>query len=191
MAKQKKEVDTALVARANNTMQIAQELRSVVERIIEAGGECDENTFAELQNWQAQLEVKAENIGHVKTRLDGEIEYYKAVEDAARARRKAVEAAQERLKRYLRDCMITADRRSIKGELFTFSVQDGRERVEISDPGKLPNQYVKIVEEIKPLSDEIKAALKAGEQVDGAELLRGEAFVTIRSAGKNNKENDE
>lgn len=191
MAKQKKEVDTALVARANNAMTIAQELRSVVEQIIEAGGECSEDTLAVLQGWQAALETKAENIGHVVKRIDGEVEYYKAVEDAARARRKAVEAAQERLKRYLRDAMLTADRRSIKGELFTFSVQDGRERVEIIDPGKLPSNFVKIVEEIKPLSDEIKAALKAGGQVDGAELLRGEAFVTIRAAGKNNKENEE
>jgi hypothetical protein len=187
MAKAKKEVDTALVARANNAMTIAHELRAVVEQIIEAGGECDESTFAELAGWQAALEIKAENIGHVKTRLDGEIEYYKAVEKAARARREAVEAAQERLKRYLRDAMIAADQRSIKGELFTFSVQDDRERVEITDPGKLPSQYVKIVEEIKPLSNDLKTALKAGEQIEGAELLRGESFLTIRSAG-NKKE---
>jgi hypothetical protein len=184
MAKAKKEVDTALVARANNAMTIAHELRAVVERIIEAGGECDENTFADLQGWQAALEIKAENIGHVKTRLDGEVEYYKAVEDAARARRKAVESAQERLKRYLRDAMLTADRRSIKGELFTFSVQDGRERVEIIDPGKLPSDMVRIVEEIKPITDNIKAALKAGADVPGAELLIGESFLTIRAAGK-------
>jgi hypothetical protein len=191
MAKQKKEVDTALVARANNAMTIAHELRAVVERIIEAGGECDESTFAELQSWQAALEIKAENIGHVKTRLDGEVEYYKAVEDAARARRKAVESAQERLKKYLRDAMITADRRSIKGELFTFSVQDGRERVEIIDPGSLPANMVRIVEEIKPIADNIKAALKAGADVPGAQIVIGEAFLTIRSAGKNNKENEE
>jgi hypothetical protein len=184
MAKAKKEVDTALVARANNAMTIAHELRAVVERIIEAGGECDENAFADLQSWQAALEIKAENIGHVKTRLDGEVEYYKAVEDAARARRKAVESAQERLKRYLRDAMLTADRRSIKGELFTFSVQDGRERVEIIDPGKLPSDMVRIVEEIKPITDNIKAALKAGADVPGAELLIGESFLTIRAAGK-------
>jgi hypothetical protein len=190
MAK-KKEIDTALVARANNAMTIAHELRAVVERIIEAGGECDESTFAELQSWQAALEIKAENIGHVKTRLDGEVEYYKAVEDAARARRKAVESAQERLKKYLRDAMITADRRSIKGELFTFSVQDGRERVEIIDPGSLPANMVRIVEEIKPIADNIKAALKAGADVPGAQIVIGEAFLTIRSAGKNNKENEE
>lgn len=190
MTKQKKEVDTALVARANNAMQIAQELRSVVERIIEAGGECDENTFADLQGWQAALEIKAENIGHVKTRLDGEVEYYKAVERAARARREAVESAQERLKRYLRDAMITADQRSIKGELFTFSVQDGRERLEISDPGKLPSDMVRIVEEIKPITDNIKAALKAGADVPGAELLIGESFLTIRAAGKKEADSD-
>lgn len=184
MAKQKKEVDTALVARANNAMTIAQELRSVVEQIIEAGGECNESTFAELQSWQAALEIKAENIGHVVKRIDGEVEYYKAVEDAARARRKAVEAAQERLKRYLRDCMIAADQRSIKGELFTFSVQDGRERVEIIAPGSLPANMVRIVEEIKPITDNIKAALKAGADVPGAELLIGESFLTIRAAGK-------
>jgi hypothetical protein len=43
---------------------------------------------------------------------------------------------------------------------------------------------VRIVEEIKPITDNIKAALKAGADVPGAELLIGESFLTIRAAGK-------
>ena len=90
----KKEVNKELEIRAANTLQIASELQNIVTGIIENNGECDDSTMKALAEWQAALEVKAENIGHVKARMDADVEYYKIIEESARARRKAIESAQ-------------------------------------------------------------------------------------------------
>ena len=186
----KKESNKELEIRAANTMQIASELQGIVSEIIENGGECNDTTMAALKAWQAALEVKAENIGHVKTRMDTDIEYYKLIEESARARRKTIESAQARLKKYLQDCMSVADVDKIKGELFTFSISKGRESVVITDESKLPFELVEIVELVKPKKDEIKTALAKGD-VPGAMIERGQNYITIRAAGKKAKENDE
>lgn len=178
----KKAENTELVARAQTTMDIAHEIKAAVDSIIEAHGEVSEETFAALQQWQAALSVKAENIGHVQKRMDGEIDYYRAVEEAARGRRKVLEAAQDGLKKYLRDAMLTADTKSVKGDLFTFTVSDGRERVEIDDYSQLPYEMTEIQEVVKPRTDAIKTALKDGRAVPGARLEYGEPFLTIRTA---------
>lgn len=182
MAKKEKEVNTELIAKANSAMNIAQEIRAVVDSIIEAGGECNDDTLAALQTWNAALEVKAENIAFVKIKLEKEAEYFQAVEDAAKARRKARESALERIKNYLRDCMIAADVKSIKkGDgLFSFSLVEGRIKTVVADETLLPYEFTDIVEVIKPKSAAIKAALEAGEEVPGAHLERGEDYVMIR-----------
>ena len=185
----KKEVNTELVAKAESCFQIANEIQNAITAIVEAGGECDDNTLETLQEWQAKLEVKAENIGHVAMRLSLDCEYYKAVEEAARAKRKAIELAEYRLKKYLRDCMISADQKSLKGTLFTFTVSDGRASANISDENKLPSDLVEIVEVVKPKKKEILERLEAlpkGEQeIPGAQLVYGEKYLAIRKAGKN------
>jgi hypothetical protein len=178
----KKEENKELVAQANSAMTIAQEIRAVVDSIIEAGGECSDDTFAALQVWNAALEVKAENIGFVKIQLEKEAEYFQAVEDAAKARRKARESAVERLKNYLRDCMIAADVKSIKkGDgLFSFSLTDGRSRCVVDNADELPFEFTQIETLVKPKSDEIKKALEEGKEIPGAHLEYGSPYVTIR-----------
>ena len=178
----KKEVNTEIAVKATSAMTIATEILGIVGSIIENGGECDDNTLVMLQNWQAALEVKAGNIGLVKARLEADIEYYKVIEESARARRKTTENTIERLKNYLRDCMKTADMKSIKGDLFSFSLVDGRMKTVVENESALPFDYVNIVEVVKPQTDKIKEALEAGKEVPGAHLERGEDYVMIRAA---------
>lgn len=178
----KKEVNTEIAVKATSAMTIATEILGIVGQIIENGGECDDNTLAMLQNWQAALEVKAGNIGLVKARLESDIEYYKVIEESARARRKTTENTIERLKNYLRDCMKTADMKSIKGDLFSFSLVDGRVKTVVENKSALPFDYVNIVEVVTPQTDKIKEALEAGKEVPGAHLERGEDYVMIRAA---------
>ena len=95
--------EAALVARAESAILIAVELQDIVRGIVENGGECDDAMMAELNAWTAKFEVKAENIGHVDTRLSFDVEYYKAIEAAAKGKRVAIENTQKRLKKYLKD----------------------------------------------------------------------------------------
>lgn len=191
----KKETNKELVAKANNAFTIASELTSVINSIVEADGECSDETFAELQKWQGALEIKAENIGFAKIQLEKEAEYFRAVEEAAVARRKAREKAVVRLKKYLKTIMEAAGKTSIKkGDgLFSFSLTKGRAKVLITDEKKLPFHLVDIVEVFKPKTSEIKkelenletenAGVKEGEElktIPGARLEFGESYVTIR-----------
>ena len=181
MAKKKSDNPEA-AERAMSAIEIATELRAITDAIIEAGGECNDETFAQLQSWQAELEVKAENIGLVKERIEAEAAYFKKIEEQARARRKARENAVERLRKYLAAAMIQADVKSIKRNdgLFSISLVDGRESVEIDDQNKIPMDLCEIIEVIKPLKDKIQERIAAGEVVPGAHIERGEPYVMIR-----------
>jgi len=182
MAAKKKVENPETTERAMSAIEIAGELRAITDSIIEAGGECNDETFAQLQNWQAALEVKAENIGLVKERIEAEIEYFKRIEEAARARRKARENTIDRLRKYLAVAMQAANTKSIKRNdgLFSISLVDGRESVQIDDINKLPMDLCEIVEVVKPRADAIKERLTSGQQVPGAHIERGEPYVTIR-----------
>lgn len=193
MAKtQKEKPNTGMVTSA---IGIAAELQDIVARIESAGGECDDDTLAALVNWQAALEVKAENIGHVKLRLEADAAYWQQYEDAARAMRKSKEAAVKRLTEYLARCMSVAGVKSIKRTdgLFNISLVAGRSSCQISDEKKLPYDLVSVVEVIKPKTAEIKERLEKGEQVPGASLEYGADYVMIRAAGnkKTGENNDE
>ena len=160
MAKAKKEpVNTELVTTA---IGIATELRQIVEQLEANGGECDDATFAALQGWQAALEVKAENIAHVKLKLEADAAYWQQYEDAAKAMRKSKEAAVKRLTDYLARCMSTAGVKSIKRDdgLFSISLRQGQASCVIRDEKKLPFELVDVVELISLAPLRSKSALK-------------------------------
>ena len=177
MAKKKKSAEIIVT-----TFEIAKELSEITEKIISQSGELLEGDLEKLQSWNAQIEIKAENIGHVKTRLESEMEYYKAIEEKARSLWKSRELSIERLKKYLAQCMGMAGIKSIKkeGGLFSISLCDGRTQCQIDDVNKLPLEYVKMVEVCDPLKAEIKKALEEGKTVDGAHLETGEPYLMIR-----------
>lgn len=181
MAK-KKEINPELEQKAMTAFAIATELEQIVSAIIEAGGECNDDQLAMMQRWQAQLEIKAQNIAMVKARLESEQAYFKAIEEAARNQRKAREAAVERLTKYLAKCMQIADVKSLKSNegLFSVSLVAGRPKAVIDNPGLLPADLVEVIETLKPKGDEILSRLKDGKEVSGASLEYGEPFVTIR-----------
>jgi len=192
MAKtQKQKPDTAMVTSA---IGIAAELQQIVAGLEANGGECDDDTLAALQNWQAALEVKAESIAHVKLRLEADAEYWQKYEDAARAMRKSKEAAVKRLTEYLARCMSVAGVKSIKKDdgLFSISLVAGRASCQITDEKKLPFELVDVVELIKPKKKEIQEALEAGREIPGAALEYGNDYVMIRakSSKKPEGEND-
>jgi hypothetical protein len=180
MAKRKENPEAEV--KALSAIEIATELRTITDSIIEAGGECSDDVFQQLENWQVLLEVKAENIGLVKERIEAEIEYFKRIEEAARARRKARENTIDRLRKYLAGAMQMAGVKSIKRNdgLFSISLVDGREAVEIDDQNKIPMDLCEIVEVVKPLKDKIQERIAAGETVPGAHIERGEPYVMIR-----------
>jgi hypothetical protein len=175
-------------------IEIAAELRAIVDGIIERGGECDDATYAALQAWQAAIEEKAESLALVKERLEADQAYYRRIEEAAKARRRAAERAWERLRGYLAVVMREAGVKSIRKTdgLFSIALMPGRPSVVVEDSERLPMDLVDVVEVLKPRTDAIMARLQAGEDVPGARLDPGEEYVAVRlaGAGKSNQEED-
>ena len=178
----KKKEQTAGIIVSPTLFEIANELRTVIDRIIENGGEVDEQTMTTLADWREKLEEKAEKVAVAKVILDAECAKYKAFEEAARTRRKSREAAIAGIKDYLCRSMIAADVQKIKKNdgLFTISLSEGRTTVSIDDKNALPFDLTEIVEDVRPKMDEIKRRLEAGEVVPGASLRTGDPYVTIR-----------
>lgn len=178
----KKTESKELQNRALTAIQIATELKDIVQSIIDNEGECDDDTLTALKGLNLALEDKAENIGLVKTRIDSEIEYFKAVKDAADVQIKSRESALGKLREYLAMCMRVAGVKSLKKPdgLFSISLCTGRVSTFIDDVDKLPYDLVEVIEKIKPKTSLIKQKLESGEEVAGAHLERTSDYVTIR-----------
>lgn len=191
MAKQKKEpVD---VSKALTLYQITSELQQITNAIMDAGGECDEQTFKALQEWQEEFTIKAEKICHViELKINAPRNYYEKVKAAASAEIEKLDKAEKNLKKYLAQGMADTNTKSIKRDdgLFSVSLCDGRAGVQIADEGKLPHEFVSVFQLVKPKTKEIKEALGRGENIPGATLVYGDKYLMIRNAGKK-VDNDE
>lgn len=178
----KKKEQTAGIIVSPTLFEIANELKTVIDTIVENGGEVTEESMASLQEWREKLEEKAEKVAIAKVILDSECAKFKAIEEAARSRRKSREAAVAGIKDYLCRSMIATQTTRIKKNdgLFTISLSEGRTTVSIDDKNALPYELTEIVEDVRPKMDEIKRRLEAGEIVPGASLRTGDPYVTIR-----------
>lgn len=180
MAAKKKEATDIIVS--PTLFEIAAELKAVIDTIVENGGEVTEESMSSLQEWREKLEEKAEKVAVAKVILDSECAKFKAIEEAARSRRKSRESAIAGIKDYLCRAMVSTQTTRIKKNdgLFTISLSEGRSSVSIDDINLLPFELTEIVESVRPKLDEIKRRLEAGETVPGASLRTGEPYITIR-----------
>ena len=94
----------------------------------------------------------------------------KAEESRLNARRKSLEAAQDRVRDALKNALNTVGQRSIKTQLFTVSLTKAPVKVDVSDVNALPDTLVTVTR--VPDKAAIKAALEVGP-VDGATLVVG------------------
>lgn len=183
MAKAKTGDDNALTIRANTALAIASEVKAIYDTVIVNDGEITEEQYEALKQWQAALEVKAENIAHVSAKFDADEEYYRKLEEIVKAKRKSCENARERLRKYLALCMKEANIKNIKkkeGGIYSISLVEGRLKAVIDDMGVLPLNYCTTRVEYDPDNARIKSALEDGREIPGAHLERGEHYITIR-----------
>lgn len=181
MAKKNAEENTLMV-KAETALDIATEIKTIIDAVIVAEGEITEQQYEALKTWQASLEDKAQNIAHVLTKLDHEEEYFRKLEEIAKTRRKAREAAKDRLRKYLAMCMKEAGYKAIKHNagLFSISLVEGRLKAVVDDIGVLPQDYVTVREVYDADNQKIKDALESGIEIPGAHLERGDHYIMIR-----------
>jgi dsDNA-specific endonuclease/ATPase MutS2 len=154
------------------------EIAGMYRSIIDMEPESDEEYSAmmsALDEVHAELTEKADHIVRYIRNLNAEAEALKAEEAALYKKRRAVENKAERLKAYLAAQMTLCGLKELKAGLFKLRFQPTIPAISITDESAIPEKFQKLKIEIDKIA--IRDALKAGEEVPGIEVQRGEALV--------------
>jgi len=145
-----------------NLYEINKELLACID--LETGEILDTDKFDELQ---LERNDKLENVALWYKNLQSEAQAYRAEKDAFAEKQKRAENKAESLKKYL-------DSALHGGKFDTVKVSISYRKstsVDILDVEKLPEAYRKTVTTVTADKTEIAKVLKAGEVIEGAELV--------------------
>lgn len=130
-----------------------------------------------IQKVESSIEEKAQNIAVFIKSLDADADTIKAEEKRLADRRRAIENRRDGIKQYLQQQMELAGLDKVKGSTHTISLQNNPPSVQITDVDKIPGKFLTLIpEQYVPNKKELAEALKAGEDVEGAELTRGKSL---------------
>lgn len=130
--------------------------------------EIDEQTFNDTLE-ALETDIKVENYCKVIKQLQADAEMFKGEIDRLTARKKTAENAVDRMKNALLTFLQLSGQEKVKAGSFSVSTAT-TQAVQITDESAIPCIY--LVEQ-PPKVDKIgiKNALKAGEEINGAELV--------------------
>ena len=157
-----------------NLYEIAGQYRAVLEMEPENDDELAAQMNA-LDELGGELTVKADNIVRYMRNLSSEADALKAEEDKLYQKRKAIENKHDRLKNYLAVQLYLAGIRELKAGIFKLRFQPTTPAISIIDESAIPEKFWIVKREVSKAS--IKDAIKAGEEVPGIEIQRGETLV--------------
>lgn len=145
---------------------ISQEYLDIIQILEEE--ECTPELETALQISRAELASKGTSYVHVIKKLENEIEGLKVYEEQIALIKKRKNKVIEKLKTILLETVNQFG--DIEGELFKITTRKS-ESVEITDSEKIPASFLDVKVTQTPKKAEIKAAIKKGVEVPGAELV--------------------
>lgn len=140
----------------------------------------DEAVRDTLEAVQMEFNDKAIAIVKVAESLDADTSAIDAEIERLKARKQVIVNRKQQLRDYLLYNMEAAGIKKIDCPLFTVTLRQGVESVEIIDQSQIPNEYVTVEVMEKPDKAAIKAAIKSGKEVTGAILKRGANSIQIK-----------
>ncbi|WP_342550934.1 siphovirus Gp157 family protein [Lysinibacillus sp. FSL M8-0216] len=144
-----------------------------LQQMIEDGQEGLEDTLDSITD---AVEEKLEAYAMVIKNIESDVEGIKSEEKRLAERRKVMENGVVRMKQAIAETLQNSGQDKVKTEKFTFSWRKSS-KVEVSNIDSLPQQYVKVERTISRA--ELAKALKAGEQIEGAQLIENQ-LLSIR-----------
>jgi hypothetical protein len=148
-----------------NLYQINNEINELILNCDESG-EIDATKFDQLT---IEKEKKQENIIFVLLNQDAELDAYDAEIKRLKTQKERLEKKNEWLKKYLQNSM---DSEEIKFGIHGAKIGLNPESVEIENQDILPANFIVIKTTSQPDKNAIKEALKSGQDVAGAKLIR-------------------
>lgn len=116
---------------------------------------------------------KLEGYAMVLKNIESDIAGIKSEEKRLADRRKAMESNLARIKKNMADALLTVEGNRVKTEKFTFSFRKSTS-VQIENDAAIPPQFIKVEKTIS--RSELAKALKAGEQIEGAQLVENQSL---------------
>ena len=157
---------------------------SVISDIAAYLRERQEAWFDTLTGIEEEFDVKAENIAAYIKSLKAEADALKAEEITLNRRRKVKENQIYRLKDYLLHSMRTINRTKIDTPKAKLSIRNNAESGQFDDENEFSTRCElagadDFLRYKKPEIDktEVKAALKRGERIEGARLIRTQSLI--------------
>jgi len=141
-----------------------------LQQMIEDGQEGLEDTLDSITD---AVEEKLEAYAMVIKNIESDVEGIKSEEKRLAERRKIMENGVVRMKQAIAETLQNSGQDKVKTEKFTFSWRKSS-KVEVSNIDSLPQQYVKVERTIS--RSELAKALKAGEQIEGAQLVENQSL---------------
>ncbi len=123
---------------------------------------------------------KAVSLIHVVNNMGSDVETIKTEIIRLSARKKAIENKQEAMKDYLQINMEESGIKKITCPIFTITLKNGRDIVQIDDEESIPSDFLDIKTIMTPMKKEILAALKSGEDVAGASIVKSKKTISIK-----------
>lgn len=131
-----------------------------------------EDVSVALDQIEDELAVKAEGIAAVLRGLRADQDALRREEKRLADRRRALERNEERLRAYIRDCMVDAGLERVKCSAFTISLKHS-DKVEIERAEALPPEYIRTKLTVEPDKAAIlEAHRKSGECVPGTRIVQ-------------------
>lgn len=153
--------------------QISTELQTIVNQIIETGGEITPEIEQSLQISEAELGTKSVKYGYAIKQMEFD---NKAIDDEIKrlqAMKKTRTNAIDRLKNVLSTTMQSFDIPEIDTPTMKINFRKSTS-VEIIDEEKIPAEFVTIKQTTTVCKVDIKKALKDGDKVAGAQLVENQ-----------------
>lgn len=129
---------------------------------------------------EAEFNDKALAVSHVILNFDADVAALDLEIDRLTERKRLITNRQRQIKDYLRENMEAAGISKISCPLFTITCAKGRESVVVDSEDGIPDDLMSVKTEIKPDKVAIAAKLKAGEEVPGCRLERGQSSIRIK-----------
>lgn len=141
----------------------------------------DEQTLKDtLEAVGGEFNDKAISIIKLAENLNGDTSVIDAEIKRLQARKSAITNKQKQLREYLIYNMQESGISKVECPLFTASLRKGVEKVVIDNEMLIPDEYAQIEVVTKVNKTEIKKQLKAGAEIPGARLERGETTILIK-----------
>lgn len=141
-------------------------------------GELPQEFEVALAALEGAIDRKVEGCARVISALAAEATALHDEEERLAARGRTRMRAIERLRDYVRGCLVRAGIPRVKTATHTVYTTRPKPRAEVLNPAELPREFVRVT--VEPNKRAILEALVEGLEVPGARLVEGEAGLVIR-----------